>query len=428
MPSAPSWLLNSGSQTSHSAPKTPTIKKEPGTEESPRVLAQVEPTPKSAKRKARSESPSDSDRSNDGKSKKKRTERRNKFKTSEVWQYLVSVSSDTLDEPYGSLTKTRYMRNIVALPRKRELPAVWATRLASEKPSSEVLQLLIAYLVGDDPGGFLCGLNGPDCAGKWRITGPAMATFLDDKEAIHKACAFPKCVFCPELEDSNSTSGKRKCCNTVYRDSDDPSMPEVWLPPTPAPAPDPVPTPVSTPVHTPAPTSTVNPTPTPAPSAQAATALPASLNPETPSHQLHHEAQAQEGNVYLASLWEQRNEAMYLSGPLNVSTSYAHSAGWLHQREGQVLPIGADSGATLQILDLENKGATVPLPSDSHNLLCIVFEGTVEVILQDTPVFTLSRGGQWSVGVGKECRVRNPRIGTKAILYNIGAPVRQNDE
>lgn len=124
MPSAPSWLLNSASQTSYSTPKTPTIKKEPGTEESPHVLAQVEATPKSAKRKARSESPSDSDRSNDGKSKKKRTERRNKFKTSEVWQYLVRLSSDTLDEPYGSLTKTRYMRNIVALPRKRELPAV----------------------------------------------------------------------------------------------------------------------------------------------------------------------------------------------------------------------------------------------------------------------------------------------------------------
>ncbi|EGO61671.1 hypothetical protein NEUTE1DRAFT_34168 [Neurospora tetrasperma FGSC 2508] len=111
----------------------------------------------------------------------------------------------------------------------------------------------------------------------------------------------------------------------------------------------------------------------------------------------------------------------------SVSTSYVHSAGWFHQREGQVLPIGTD-GATLQILDLENKGATVPLPSGSQNLLCIVFEGTVEVILQDTPVFTPSRGGQWSVGVGKECRVRNPRIGTKAVLYNIGAPVKQNDE
>ncbi|KAK3484582.1 hypothetical protein B0T13DRAFT_492358 [Neurospora crassa] len=422
MPSAPSWLLNSRSQTSHSAPKTPTIKKEPGTEESPRVLAQVEPTPKSAKRKARSESPSDSDRSNDGKNKKKRTERRNKFKTSEVWQYLVSVSSNTLDEPYGSLTKTRYMRNIVALPRKRELPAVWATRLASEKPSSEVLQLLIAYLVGDDPGGFLCGLNGPDCAGKWRITGPAMATFLDDKEAIHKACAFPKCVFFPEIKDSNSASGTRRCCNAVYRDSDNPAMPDIWnlLPPVPSPALSSSSSDTSS--------SESSSGSSPEPSTVVERALPGDLNPEAPSHQPHHEAQAQQETGHLAGLWEQQNEAMYLSGPINVSTSYAHSAGWLHQREGQILPIGADSGATLQILDLENKGATVALPTDSQNLLCIVFEGTVEVILQDTPVFTLSRGGQWSVGVGKECRVRNPRIGTKAILYNIGAPVNQNDE
>ena len=100
-----------------------------------------------------------------------------------------------------------------------------------------------------------------------------------------------------------------------------------------------------------------------------------------------------------------------------VSTSYAHSARWPHQRQGQVLPVGGPNRATLQVLDL-NTGTTTPLRTDGQGLLCVVFEGRgiMEVILQDTPVFTISRGGHWSVAVGKECRVRNPNPGSKAML------------
>ncbi|KAK1777737.1 hypothetical protein QBC45DRAFT_479006 [Copromyces sp. CBS 386.78] len=108
--------------------------------------------------------------------------------------------------------------------------------------------------------------------------------------------------------------------------------------------------------------------------------------------------------------------------PGNAPSGYAHSASWLQQRVGQVIPTGTN-GSTLQVLDLQNTGTATPLANNFHDLSVIVFEGTVEVILQDVPVFTLSRGGHWAVGVGKECKVRNPHKRSKAILYVVGRPV-----
>ena len=88
----------------------------------------------------------------------------------------------------------------------------------------------------------------------------------------------------------------------------------------------------------------------------------------------------------------------------------------------------APDGATLQVLDLHSIGMTTALASDVQSLSVIVFEGTVEVILQGAPVFTISRGGHWAVDVGKECRVRNLDTGSNAILYVVGMTVKEIEE
>lgn len=418
---------------------SPTIKKEPGTEDSPRALAQIALTPSGAKKRTRSDSHSGSERASP--SKRKGDARRERLKASDVWQYLMNVTSNAFDLPRG-FTNSEYMRKIVGIPRKRDLHAIWITRLASEQPNTEILKIVIAYLVGDDADGYLCNSKAANCAAQYQALTPALVSWEVGKQEIPKACAFNKCVLYPEMEDYNNFSGKRMCCNQVYRDLDERSMPEVWSPPDP--------------VHTDAsnsgPAPKFHPTPTPAPSAKAVTELPTNTNPETPSHQPHYGARAQEENGASSSHWEQQSTTLYLHGPGNgkpshpsfypsitaflslrrslttsqVPASHAHSAAWLHQRQGEVCPIGADS-ATLQFLDLPSLGATVALPSNSQNLVCIVHEGTVEVILENCPVFSITRGGQWSVGVGKECRVRNPHIGTKAILYNVGIPVRNQE-
>ncbi|EGZ74278.1 hypothetical protein NEUTE2DRAFT_58081 [Neurospora tetrasperma FGSC 2509] len=420
MPAPPPWLSSkppsSTSQASYCEPKSPIIKVEPGTEGSPEAMAMSS----SAKTKTRSESHSGTpllERKNTESVRRLTFAQEKEVVASETWQYINGLTPVPIPIPVFPSA----MRVVLQLPRQRDLPEAWKLRLASEKLSYTNLALLINYLNGDAPKDILCNSSAASCAEKWRSVVPAIASLEEGKGTIYKDGAFPRCVFLPIVKEEHQASSKRICCNAFYRDSDSPSTPGIWSPPNPTHIP--VPSPVFSSSSPAASSSEYSPEPPTA----VERALPENLDPEIPSHQPHHEAQAQQETGYLADLWEQRNEAMYLSGPINVSTSYVHSAGWFHQREGQVLPIGTD-GATLQILDLENKGATVPLPSGSQNLLCIVFEGTVEVILQDTPVFTPSRGGQWSVGVGKECRVRNPRIGTKAVLYNIGAPVKQNDE
>ncbi|KAK3402460.1 hypothetical protein B0T20DRAFT_388176 [Sordaria brevicollis] len=377
----------------------PAIKKEPGIEESPRALAQVTPMASKPHKRERSASALGSEQASPRK--RKKDERLEKAKASDVWQYLMKVTGNAFDLP-RDFTKTAYMRGVMARPRLRDLQKVWITRLASEKPSSKLLKTVVFYLVGDDPGEYLCNSKGANCAEKYDAVTPAMVSWEEQKQEIHKAMAFPTCIYIPEGEESSPSSGGRKCCNASYRESNDPSMPEIWLPRSSPPRQDP--------------------TPTRAPSSNAATVPPTNSYPETPRQQVFQGTPAQQNTVPIAAPWEQRNEVLYFHGPSNVQISYAHSAGYLHQRQGEPVPIGS-SGTTFQMLELPSLGTTVALPSESQNLVGIVMEGRVEVILQDCPVFGISRGSQFNVVAGKECRVRNPLVGVRTILYIHGMPI-----
>lgn len=72
--------------------------------------------------------------------------------------------------------------------------------------------MLIYYLTGDEiPNSYLCSLPGANCRQKFMTVGPAVDSMEQENLAIYKDGVFPRCVL------FHSFSGKRNCCNAVYR-------------------------------------------------------------------------------------------------------------------------------------------------------------------------------------------------------------------
>ncbi|CCC13889.1 hypothetical protein SMACR_07958 [Sordaria macrospora] len=461
--------------TSSLSASSSSIKKEPGTEESP-IAQQIMKT-NSFKREREDDDPSES-----GPRKKQRQQNNEadeegfeklqiRVKATETWQYLNCLTHSEPIVPKISKGLVKLLETDGA--RKRNLPIAWQRRLAIKRPSRRITKLLLNFLTGDNVSDHfvLCNLPGANCREKWITVSPAVEGMQQGKPDIYREIAFYCCVL------FESRSGQRKCCNAVYRGFHNPPMPDVWSPPTSAPvsAPTLVPTPVLSLVLSPAPSSSSyssssssslsessSPSPSrssspysppPATTMNTGRALPANSYPGTPSHQIVQgtPAQCQTGTIAILSAQRNVPNDLFTPGsgkphirlphsyhvPLNATslttsqgpTSHAHSdsASRPQQSEQDVLPIGTD-GATLQTLDLPNMGATVPLPSNGQNLAVIVHEGNVEVILEDVAAFTQSRGDRWAVEAGKECRVRNLHTGSKAVLFVVGIPVRRNNE
>lgn len=92
--------------------------------------------------------------------------------------------------------------------------------------------------------------------------------------------------------------------------------------------------------------------------------------------------------------------ASWLTTSLEItgSTGYAFSASWIEARQGAEIPIGpysSSGGITFEDVKLQNADETTSLTTspDNQHRVVVVLEGTVEVTLQDVPVFTISRRG-----------------------------------
>ncbi|KAJ4414773.1 hypothetical protein N0V85_003019 [Neurospora sp. IMI 360204] len=337
-PCLPSKPSNSASQASHSALKSPVMKREPGMKESPPHHAQANQWRESTTRRRRASPPLPYPIHP---RQRKKTERE-KATGSEVWQYLVSLRSDLYMAK--SVAKVKSMRDLLALPRKRDLPEIWKTRLALEGAAPGNLRLLVAYLVvGDEPqvGSIMCNSKGSNCAKEWQTVGPAMAAFDEGKNFIYKAAAFPICILFPEHGTSSIASRERQCVNAHYWESKAESMPPIWSPPasTAAPAPPPIlprafspppaqsyfPAPAQS--YSPAPAESYSPTYSPplasTPFNGGQRALPTTLHPETPMRHSIQDAPVQQETGSLASTWEQRNEPLYHYGPGNSTVEGA---------------------------------------------------------------------------------------------------------
>ncbi|CCC13890.1 hypothetical protein SMACR_07959 [Sordaria macrospora] len=384
-----------------------------------------------------------------------------RIQATETWRYISGLARFEFMVPNLS-------HQLVALfeqPRRRDLPPAWKNRLAVEKLSFAVKNLVIYFLTGDDvPGGsYLCSLLGANCLEQSITVAPAMESVAMGSMLIQKAGAFPLCVLFTE------SSGTRKCCNGVYRNSNSAMMPPVWLPPASAPVnppmlpsaappaiPPTLPPPSSlgrglpqmlpsasspacpprgnlrppfsqplahryTPSYSPPPAQAHSSTPAPAAFIKAESPELPTVFGEAASRQPVQEAPAQQESAlgFLTGTWEERREPLYRQGPGNISISYAHPAGWLQDHEGHLLPTGINGISSL-VVNLDNPFTPTRLPSDSRSLVCTVHEGTLEVIMDGAPVFNIGCGSQWTVGARQACRVRNVRVGAKAVLYIVG--------
>lgn len=185
------------------------------------------------------------------------------------------------------------MRDLLTLPRKRNLPEIWKTRLALE---------------GVAPGNLR--LKGYNCAVEWPV-GPAMTAFDEGEKAIYKAAAFPRCILFPEHGTSSNASAKRRCVNAHYRESKAESIPPVWSPPASTTAPVYPPmlpsalSPPSAQSYFPAPAESYSPGYSPphasTPFNMVERAMPSTLFPETPSRRSIHDEPTQQQTGSLTS-------------------------------------------------------------------------------------------------------------------------------
>lgn len=142
----------------------PTIKKEPGTEESPFTSTARTTKPKSSKRKKKSNNP-------ETRRAKKRTKRlgayqESRVQESETWKYITGLLPTPIDQVPGF---PRRIREMLELPLKRDLPIAWKARLASGIPMYQILRILIEYLTGDaGVDALCCSLPGSNCREKWQ--------------------------------------------------------------------------------------------------------------------------------------------------------------------------------------------------------------------------------------------------------------------